>query len=162
MKSASTKMYLSTEEEMKAAEVNGIYWTLLCCLTISYSLNIIYIYIYIIYISLPFYRTMFLLCLVMLMYLISQLYSLIQTGCASLTWHDFSVLELFWTYCLNFFFLKPCLWCKNTPGQRASLPTQIITVVTMFWTSHHLFSLNVIYLGGWIKYLDFMSKQFLN
>ncbi len=47
MKSASTKMYLSTEEEMKAAEVNGIYWTLLCCLTISYSLNIIYIYIYI-------------------------------------------------------------------------------------------------------------------
>ncbi len=64
MKSASTKMYFSTEEEMKAAEVNG---TLLCCLTISYSLNIIYIYIYI-YISLPFYRTMFLLCLVMLMY----------------------------------------------------------------------------------------------
>ncbi len=44
MKSASTKMYFSTEEEMKAAEVNG---TLLCCLTISYSLNIIYIYIYI-------------------------------------------------------------------------------------------------------------------
>ncbi len=65
MKSASTKIYPSTEEEMKAAEVNGIYWTLLCCLT-SYSLNIIYIYN--IYISLPFYRTMFLLCLVMLMY----------------------------------------------------------------------------------------------
>ncbi len=34
-----------------------------------------------------------------------------------------------------FFLLKPCLWCKNTPGQmppEASLPTLIITVVTMF------------------------------
>ncbi len=63
-----------------------------------------------------------------------------------------------------FFLLKPCLWCKNTPGQ---MPPEGITSHSDNYCSYYvlnstsfLFPSDGIYLGGCIKIFGLYIKKF--